>query len=563
MSAPRLNFISISRLFSNFSLKILLISVLVISIGLALFIGLFSRVHLGEVTENLGNVAENSVQVSATLDALKVGSQAAAGEASRLNKGMIDHTGMMRTNVSDIVVMQKSFEQISKNLKAVIDSEEEDAVLLLLELEDIYEKVSRESIPRIKTVVQSIQNSAEEGEKMAATAASMQTKMLSFVDKAADAATVSEQIKNEAQASAQDAVADMEMMQWVLIIAIVIMLLIAINTYIVIMTPIQDMIHRVKDIAEGEGDLTIHLDESAKNEFGELAHWFNAFVQKLHGLINKVKSSADQVAAAADHMLQSTERTNQGVNNQRMQTEQVVTAINQMTATVDEISRNASAADQAAKQADEESKTGQEEVAQTVASINALAGEIERASGSLAEFKQDSANIGGVLDVIKGIAEQTNLLALNAAIEAARAGEQGRGFAVVADEVRNLATRTQESTEEIQVIIERLQSGAERVAAAMEAGRQSGQATVEQAGRAGAALGSITAAVETIKDLNSQNACSTEEQSSVANHINQSMVAISQSIEETAGESAQTAAHGGELSHLASELQQLMRQFKV
>lgn len=563
MSALRVSLLSISRLFSNFSLKVLLLSGLIISIGLALFIGLFSRMHLAEVTENLGAVANDSVQVSTTLGELKVGSQAAAGEASQLSEEMNGLVGMMRTNVSDISVMQKTFEQISSNLKAVIDSEEEDPVLLLLELEDIYEKVSRESIPRIRTVVQSIQDSSGEGEKMATAAANMRTKMLSFVDKAADAAAVSEGIKDEARVSAQAAESNMQMMLWVLIAAIAIMLLIAINTYIVIITPIGEMIDRVKDIAEGEGDLTTQLDESAKNEFGELAHWFNAFVQKLHMLINKVKTSADQVASSADHMLQSTERTNQGVTNQRMQTDQVVTAINQMTATVEEISRNAAAADQAAKEADEESKTGQQEVAQTVASINALAGEIERASNSLTEFKQDSADIGGVLDVIKGIAEQTNLLALNAAIEAARAGEQGRGFAVVADEVRSLATRTQESTAEIQVIIERLQAGAERVAAAMEAGRESGQATVQQAGRAGAALESITAAVETIKDLNAQNACSTEQQSSVANHINQSMVTISQSIEETAGEAEQTAAHGGELSHLASELQGLMSQFKV
>jgi methyl-accepting chemotaxis protein len=555
---------SFSKLFSNFSLKLLLVSGLVVSIGVAAFLGLFSRVQLGGATADLELIAEQSVAVSASLGELKNGSQLTAAEANQLSDVLNDeHIKMMRTNAADIEVMQKSFEAMSANLKMLIESEEEDALLLLLELEDIYEKVSRESIPRVKVVVDQIKQSVDHADEMAQTASDMQAKMLSLVDKAANASTISENIKTKATSSAQDAEESMSMLLWVLAVSIAVMLVVAMNSYIVIMSPLRELIHRVRDIAEGEGDLTVKLDDSAKNEFGELAHWFNAFINKLHVLIVKVKDSAGQVAGSADHMLQSTERTNQGVNNQRVQTEQVVTAITQMSSTVEEISRNASAADQAAKEADEESKTGQQEVSQTISSITVLAGEIERASGNLTEFKQESTNIGGVLDVIKGIAEQTNLLALNAAIEAARAGEQGRGFAVVADEVRSLATRTQESTAEIQVIIERLQAGAERVAAAMEAGRESGQATVEQAGRAGSALESITAAVETIKDLNSQNACSTEEQSSVANHINQSMVAISQSIEETAGEASATASHGEELSRLATELQGLMSQFKV
>jgi len=564
MSAFKLNFRSVSKLFSNFSLKLLLVSGLVVSIGVATFLGLFSRVQLGGATTDLELIAEQSVAVSASLDELKNGSQLTAAEANQLSDVLNDtHIKMMRTNAADIEVMQKSFEQMSANLKTLIESEEEDAVLLLLELEDIYEKVSRESIPRVKVVVDQIKKSVNHADEMAQTAGDMQVKMLSLVDKAANAVTVSENIKVKASSSAQHAEESMSMLLWVLAVSIAVMLLVAVNSYIVIMSPLGELIHRVRDIAEGEGDLTVKLDDSAKNEFGELAHWFNAFINKLHMLIVKVKDSASQVAGSADHMLESTERTNQGVNHQRIQTEQVVTAITQMSSTVEEISRNASAADQAAKEADEESKVGQQEVTQTISSISTLAGEIERASGNLTEFKQESTNIGGVLDVIKGIAEQTNLLALNAAIEAARAGEQGRGFAVVADEVRSLATRTQESTAEIQVIIERLQAGAERVAAAMEAGRESGQATVEQAGRAGSALGLITSAVETIKDLNSQNACSTEEQSAVANHINQSMVAISQSIEETAGEASATATHGEELSRLASELQGLMSQFKV
>lgn len=564
MPSFRLNFRSISRLFSNFSIKALLIFGLVVSVGVAGFIGLSSRVQLGKVTSDLDTVAESSVQISAVLKELKEGAQATATEASKMSDELNNkHIKMMRSNAADMKVVQKTFEQMVDNLKVLIESEEEDAVLLLLELEDIHEKVRRESLPRVKGIVQEINESVGHADILAGSASDMQTEMLSLVNKASKASAVSISIKQEALSSAQEAEEGMDIMLWVLVGAITVMLLVAFNTYVVITEPISHLIHRIRDIAEGEGDLTTQLNESSRNEFGELAHWFNAFVGKLRDLIIKVKDSTDHVAESSNHMLQSTERTNAGVMKQRTQTEQVVTAMQQMSSTVEEISRNASEAEMAAKHANDDSKTGQQEVAQTIASINTLASEIERAAIIVKEFESDSTNIGGVLDVIKGIAEQTNLLALNAAIEAARAGEQGRGFAVVADEVRSLANRTQESTAEIQSIIERLQVGAEKVVQVMDAGQKCGQETVEQASRAGASLGSITSAVATITDLNSQNACSTEEQSAVASHISQSMMAIGQAVEETAGEAANTATRSEELSRMANELQGLISQFKV
>lgn len=320
---------------------------------------------------------------------------------------------------------------------------------------------------------------------------------------------------------------------------------------------------RIKDIAEGEGDLTVHLDDSAKNEFGELAGSFNVFVGKLRTLINTVQGSAMQLSQSAEDMLRITEETNTGIMEQQFQTEQVATSINEMASTVDEISRNASEAEIAAKQADDNSKNGNAEVDQTMATITALTNEIERTAGFISEFEKDSTSIGGVLDVIKGIAEQTNLLALNAAIEAARAGEQGRGFAVVADEVRSLATRTQESTAEIQVIIERLQSGSKNAVDAMNEGRSRSQATVEQAGKARDCLGSITSAVATISKLNSHIACATVEQAAATSEINRNIVAISETAKATAEAATHMSSKGEAVAHLARELQTQALQFKA
>ncbi len=331
----------------------------------------------------------------------------------------------------------------------------------------------------------------------------------------------------------------------------------------IIVGNLQNVIKSLDDIASGDGDLTKRINSSASDEIGDLVTGFNNFVDKLQSIVRDVISSTTQLATAAEEMSVITSQTKQGMSQQQSETDEVVTAMNQMTSTVENVAKNASAAAAAAKDADEEAAKGKEVVRQTIDSIGQLAQEVEIAADVIQRLEQDSENIGVVLDVIKGIAEQTNLLALNAAIEAARAGEQGRGFAVVADEVRTLASRTQESTQEIQKMIEQLQTGARNAVEAMVHGRDQAKSSVDQAGLAGESLESITEVVASISNMNIQIAGATEEQSSVADEIKRNVSNISGIAKESAKGAHQTAEAGEELASLASQLQILVGQFKV
>jgi len=323
----------------------------------------------------------------------------------------------------------------------------------------------------------------------------------------------------------------------------------------------EELIDIGQHMAIENGKIDLHFRK--ENPMSDFANHYNHFIDAVASAISNSKNTAEHLLSSTEKMQAQSGSARQGVTRQQSEIDQIATAINEMTATVQEVARSATDAASAAAQADDEANNGKNVVAQTVSSIETLAKNVESAADVIGTLEVDTTEIGGVLDVIKSIADQTNLLALNAAIEAARAGEQGRGFAVVADEVRTLASRTQESTEEINNMIGKLQSGAKNAVAVMEEGREQARTGVEQASLAGQSLNEITQSVSTINDMNTQIASAAEEQSKVAEEINRNVVNISQVADETADIVSQVTDQSAELGNLASTLNSDVERFKI
>ncbi len=317
------------------------------------------------------------------------------------------------------------------------------------------------------------------------------------------------------------------------------------------------------ELAEGDGDLTRRLEVSTKDEFGRVAVSINLFIAKIQDVVTHVTSSATQLDGSAQQVNEISLATNELLAKHQTEVEQVATAMNQMSVSFAEVSGNASNTANAANEAKQGTSQANDAVGEAVAVIDRLATEVESATNVVQRLEEDSERIGGVLDVIRGIAEQTNLLALNAAIEAARAGEQGRGFAVVADEVRTLASRTQESTQEIQQMIEQVQQGSRNAVAAMQKSRDGTRDSVDKTSVVRNSLEAIMKAVAAIADMNLQVANAVEEQTSVSDDISESISSISALASGVVERSQQNSQASSGLTELSSELKRLLGQFRT
>jgi len=350
---------------------------------------------------------------------------------------------------------------------------------------------------------------------------------------------------------------------WLSLVVLVVMGGITVFFYYRVIPPLEKLRSSMLDIAQGSRDLTIQLEVPGSCEIGEVAQGFNTFVDNIRKLVVQVVRTSVQLAAAGDQMSRLSGETLHGMNRLQAETDQVATAMSEMNATLQDVAGNAGLASDSARQSDGEARRGQQVVQRATGSIDALAGRVGEAGEAINRLEGDVANIGTILDVIRGIAEQTNLLALNAAIEAARAGEQGRGFAVVADEVRTLASRTQQSTEEIHAKIAQLQNGVTEVVRVMAEGRGQAQESVQQAAEAGQALANITTAVATINDMNQQIATAAGSQTAVADAINSNVTNISQEALQTVDNARSVESASSDLGRLLDELNQVVKEFHI
>ena len=378
--------------------------------------------------------------------------------------------------------------------------------------------------------------------------------MTGLVNRQADA----EEVETAADVSASHA-----RLATVLIIGAVVCILMIVFFPGMITNPLRELLQRIRDIADGEGDLTQRVAVHSNDELGELSRAVNAFLEQLQTLIRQVAESTLQVASAAEEMSAIASGQEKLVNEQYMAVDQVSTAATEMSAAIHEVADNAHSTADAAREADRQGHAASDVVSATMNDLRRLAADVEEAAGVINNLEQDTDKIGGVLSVIEGIAEQTNLLALNAAIEAARAGEQGRGFAVVADEVRALAARTQDSTRDIQQMIQKLQSGTGQAVAVMQRGAELAGQSVEKAGATETSLNETSASVMRINDMAAQIAAACEEQSQTTEDIARNISGIRDLSNQAAQSSQESRDASNALARLASTLQAQVGRFKT
>lgn len=352
----------------------------------------------------------------------------------------------------------------------------------------------------------------------------------------------------------------------VIIDSIIIALIIVSLSYVIgnsILLPTRSAAELMKDIAQGEGDLTNRLNEDGQDEISRLSRYFNNFTEKMRQSLQDVADNTSQVLEHSEAVAGASDTTQSLIQNQNDITAQVATAMEEMTSQIKEVSDNASSAEQAANDARNNTSEGKQIISHTINQMQSLSTNIDDVSQVVASLASESDNIGSVLDVIRGIAEQTNLLALNAAIEAARAGEQGRGFAVVADEVRTLANRTEQSTNEIQQMIQKLQAGAQEAVSAVKVSQDISLQSVDQTAKADESLSEIDRLMEVISDMNTQIARATEQQSHAADEVNLRINDLAGMTDESLATTQQLSETSQQLKVSSNGMSEVVGRFKI
>ena len=539
---------------------------------LALVLTIYSFIDLGggfsAVVENSTTGVENSLSTEKNIAAVDL-------RLEKISKNMLAVVeDINRTNMN-VRVLERKIKQVAVNINdlmleigPVADELPDGLARDSLEdvsdtVGDIEEMIRREALVSLTTTVGKMDGFTKNIGEQVEAIKFLSGELHKVNALSSEVVIANQRIQNLSEGFSEDIHFSRNIITTVMIIAVIFCLVGAVLISRSILKPLNGVIHALEDIADGEGDLTKRLDSQGSDELARLAKAFNQFVEKIHRLVAEVRATMDQFSGVVKRTAEIAEQTNRGIATQQTDTDQVATAVNQLSASAQIIASNGAQAADAAKQAESEAFHGREVANKSLDATQLLANKVNDSVAYITKLGADSEEVGKVIGVIQAIAEQTNLLALNAAIEAARAGEQGRGFAVVADEVRTLANRTQSSTGEIRNIIESLQQVTKQAEKAMQEGKDQASKNIEQAMVAEQALESIARAISTIKDQNSQIARATDEQMAVTEEISRNVVNIND-VGKQAAAGAQEAASSSELlAQFSAKVQNQLGYFKV
>lgn len=492
-----------------------------------------------------------------------------------LAEGMIEATKSLKTANQRVNIVERKIQGVAATLQESIEGTDaflgvlpEGEVLYAAEdlvdsLGDIQEVLQREALLGLTSSVKAVSAVSNTINAQTVTLDNVSKSLTQSNEEASRAVTGSREISNYLSAFQNDLSMGSAVLSVALVAAIIILAASLFFLAIMVTRPLKFFGNLMQDIGSGEGDLSKRLDASRRDEFGELAKYFNSFVNKLVVLVYSVRAQANRLDVAAGNLTKSSETSGQAIGHLHDQISEISTSSEQLLISISEIATSANRTSASSAQTDDEARSGQTFIEQSVETIFALRREVDEAAEVIEQLKANTQEIGTVLEVIRSVAEQTNLLALNAAIEAARAGEQGRGFAVVADEVRALASRTHDSTLEIHNIIDKLRQGSQKAVGVMQHSQKSASDAVAKTQEIGLLLQKIVDGVNEIKNMNAQVASASEEQNAVASQVGANVHQIREASNKTVNATEEVCQATREVTLVSHEIEGLMRRFKI